>query len=171
MQLKKKFYLREAVTLYTKGLDMDATLPELLSVLHSNRAQAHAVLSNWRSALQDSQKALQLDAANLKVRPLPYCDDCSCCVGCCCHICRPQIPMSKSCTWPTCTSPVARMPCVRKVPLVPFHSSTHSGKQLLHAPAQLQQNNWWQYRRSQSSLLWHTGLLQRSQGSTEAAGL
>ena len=69
MQLKKKFYLREAVTLYTKGLDMGATLPELLSVLHSNRAQAHAVLGNWRSALQNSQKALQLDAANLKVWP------------------------------------------------------------------------------------------------------
>ena len=30
-------------------------------------------------------------------------------------------------------SPIARMPCVRHVPLVPFHSSTHSGKQLLPA--------------------------------------
>ena len=75
MQLKKKFYLREAVDLYTKGLDMRATLPQLLSVLHSNRAHAHTVLGNWRNALQDSQKAVQLDAANVKVGPtsLPGC--------------------------------------------------------------------------------------------------
>lgn len=67
VQLKKRFYLREAVDLYTKGLDMGATLPELLSVLHSNRAHAHSVLSNWRNALQDGQKAVQLDTGNLKV--------------------------------------------------------------------------------------------------------
>ena len=65
--MKKKFYLREAVDLYTKGLDMGATLPELLSVLHSNRAHAHSVLGNWRNTLQDSQKAVQLNSVNLKV--------------------------------------------------------------------------------------------------------
>ncbi len=53
--------------LYTKGLDMGPTLPELLSVLHSNRAHAHSVLGNWRNTLQDSQKAVQLNPANLKV--------------------------------------------------------------------------------------------------------
>ena len=53
--------------LYTKGLDMGATLPELLSILHSNRAHAHSVLGNWRNALQDSQEAVQLDPGNLKV--------------------------------------------------------------------------------------------------------
>ena len=67
MQLKKKFYLREAVELYTKGLDMGSALPHLLSVLHCNRAQAHIMLGNWRNALQDSQRAVQLDAHNLKV--------------------------------------------------------------------------------------------------------
>ena len=67
VQLKKRFYLREAVDLYTKGLDMGATLPELLSILHSNRAHAHSVLGNWRNALQDSQEAVQLDPGNLKV--------------------------------------------------------------------------------------------------------
>ncbi len=72
MQLKKKFYLREAVGLYTKGLDMGSALPQLLSVLHSNRAQAHIMLNNWRNALQDSQRAVQLDAHNLKVALHPF---------------------------------------------------------------------------------------------------
>ena len=67
MQLKKKFYLREAVDLYTKGLDMGSALPQLLSLLQSNRAQAHIMLGNWRNALQDSQRAIQLDAHNWKV--------------------------------------------------------------------------------------------------------
>ena len=72
MQLKKKFYLREAVGLYTKGLDMGCALPQLLSMLHSNRAQAHIMLGNWRNALQDSQRAVQLDAHNLKVALHPF---------------------------------------------------------------------------------------------------
>ena len=67
MQMRKKFYLREALDLYTKGLDMGSALPQLLSALHSNRAQAHIMLGNWRNALQDSQRAIQLDAHNLKV--------------------------------------------------------------------------------------------------------
>lgn len=67
LQLKKKFYLREAVTLYTKGLEMGSSLPSLLSILHSNRAQAHLILENFRSALEDSQEATQLDPGNLKV--------------------------------------------------------------------------------------------------------
>ena len=67
VQLKKRFYLREAVDLNTKGLEMGATLPELLSILHSNRAHAHSVLGNWRNALQDSREAAQLDPGNLKV--------------------------------------------------------------------------------------------------------
>ena len=79
VQLKKRFYLREAVDLYTKGLDMGATLPELLSILHSNRAHAHSVLGNWRNALQDSQKAVQLDSGNLKVflQPSPCSSHCA----------------------------------------------------------------------------------------------
>lgn len=82
--MKKKFYLREAVDLYTKGLDMGATLPELLSILHSNRAHAHSVLGNWRNTLQDSQKAVQLNPANLKVCTIFSCDSaCSVLVICC----------------------------------------------------------------------------------------
>ena len=67
LQLKKKFYLREAQGMYTKGLDMGSTLPELESVLHSNRAQAHLLLENYRSALEDSLLAIQLHDSNLKV--------------------------------------------------------------------------------------------------------
>ena len=57
LQLKKKFYLREALNLYTKGLEMGSTLPGLLSALHSNRAQAHLLLENYRRALEDSLAA------------------------------------------------------------------------------------------------------------------
>ena len=67
LQLKKKFYLREALNLYTKGLEMGSTLPGLLSVLHSNRAQAHLLLENYRRALEDSLAATGLQESNLKV--------------------------------------------------------------------------------------------------------
>ena len=95
VQLKKRFYLREAVDLYTKGLDMGATLPELLSILHSNRAHAHSVLGNWRNALQDSQKAVQLDSGNLKVPeafPLPL----------------TPCPARAALNWPCCSQSRAR---------------------------------------------------------------
>lgn len=67
LQLKKKFYLREAIGMYTKGLEMGSTLPQLQSVLHSNRAQAHLLLEKYRSALEDSLQAIQLHDTNLKV--------------------------------------------------------------------------------------------------------
>lgn len=67
LQLKKKFYLREAVNLYTKGLEMDCSMPELLSILLSNRAQAHLLLENYRSALDDSLEAVRINGGNLKV--------------------------------------------------------------------------------------------------------
>lgn len=47
---------------------MGSSLPELLSMLHSNRAQAHLLLENYRNALEDSQEAMKLNSANLKVR-------------------------------------------------------------------------------------------------------
>ena len=74
LQLKKMFYLREALNLYTKGLEMGSTLPGLLSALHSNRAQAHLLLENYRRALQDSLAATGLQATNLKV-PFPCTSD------------------------------------------------------------------------------------------------
>ena len=47
---------------------MGSSLPELLSILHSNRAQAHLLLENNRNALEDSQEAMRLNRANMKVR-------------------------------------------------------------------------------------------------------
>ena len=47
---------------------MGSTLPDLLSVLHSNRAQAHLLLENYRRALEDSLAATRLQETNLKVR-------------------------------------------------------------------------------------------------------
>ncbi len=46
---------------------MGSNLPELLSILHSNRAQAHLLLENNRNALEDSREAMKLNSANLKV--------------------------------------------------------------------------------------------------------
>ena len=70
LQLKNKFYLREALSMYTKGLEAGSTQHALLSVLHSNRAQAHLLLGNYRSALKDSQQAAHFNASNLKVHAL-----------------------------------------------------------------------------------------------------
>lgn len=67
LQLRKKFYLREAISLYSKGLEMGCSSQQLLSVLHSNRSQAHILLENYRSALDDALKAIDLDAGNTKV--------------------------------------------------------------------------------------------------------
>jgi hypothetical protein len=67
LQLKKRFFIREAINLYTKGLEMGSNQQRLLSILHSNRSQAHLLLENNRNALEDGLKAIDLDAANLKV--------------------------------------------------------------------------------------------------------
>ena len=42
----------------------------LLSVLHSNRAQANLVLGNHGRMLEDAQAAVRLDAGNVKVSPV-----------------------------------------------------------------------------------------------------
>ena len=67
LQLKKKFYLREALGLYTRGLDFKCKDAVLVSALFGNRAQAHLLLGNHRSALDDSLTALRADATNAKV--------------------------------------------------------------------------------------------------------
>lgn len=68
MQLRKKFYLREALGLYTRGLDLRCCDAALAAALFSNRAQAHLLLGNNRSALDDALTALRADATNVKAR-------------------------------------------------------------------------------------------------------
>ena len=68
LQLKKKFYLREALGLYTRGLDLKCRDAALASALFSNRAQAHLLLGNNRSALDDALTALRADTTNVKAR-------------------------------------------------------------------------------------------------------
>jgi hypothetical protein len=68
LQVKKTFYLREALGLYTRGLDLKCRNAALVSALFSNRAQAHLLLGNNRSALDDALTALRADAANVKAR-------------------------------------------------------------------------------------------------------
>ncbi|KAL0051529.1 hypothetical protein WJX82_009385 [Trebouxia sp. C0006] len=63
---RKKFYFREAVTAYTKGLDVQCGDSIVETVLLSNRAQVHLQLGNDRNALEDSLRALQLDTNNVK---------------------------------------------------------------------------------------------------------
>ncbi|KAK9833531.1 hypothetical protein WJX81_002203 [Elliptochloris bilobata] len=65
-QLKKKFYLREASGLYTRGLDMRCRDAALVSALFANRAQAQLLLGNQRSALDDALAALRADDRNVK---------------------------------------------------------------------------------------------------------
>ena len=64
---RKKFYFREAITAYTKGLDVQCGDSIVETVLLSNRAQVHLQLGNDRNALEDSLRALQLDTNNVKV--------------------------------------------------------------------------------------------------------
>ncbi len=70
---RKKFYFREAITAYTKGLDVQCGDSIIETVLLSNRAQVHLQLGNDRNALEDSLRALQLDANNVKVILSLYC--------------------------------------------------------------------------------------------------
>ena len=70
VQLRKRFFLREAVDLYTKGINLHPQDSALLALLRSNRAQAHLRLANNRNALDDASAALQLDPHLSKVRRL-----------------------------------------------------------------------------------------------------
>ena len=68
---RKKFYFREAITSYTKGLEIQCANPLLNAIILSNRAQVHLLLGNNKNALEDSIEALNLDKSNLKVSCLP----------------------------------------------------------------------------------------------------
>ncbi len=69
LQLKKKFFLQQAIVKYSEGLNID-NLPRgpVMSTLLSNRAQVHLRLLNHRSALEDAQKAIEVDETNVKVQ-------------------------------------------------------------------------------------------------------
>ena len=67
MQLRKKFFVLEAVACYTRGLEAEPQDAKLVAVLHSNRAQAHLRLGNNRSALGDGLAAVKHDPTAPKV--------------------------------------------------------------------------------------------------------
>ena len=64
---RKKFYFREAVTAYTKGLEEHSSDSSIETLIYSNRAQVHLLLGNNRSALEDGLAALKLEDQNQKV--------------------------------------------------------------------------------------------------------
>lgn len=65
-KLKKKFYMREAIKCYTKGLEHQCKDNVLNAVLYSNRSHVHTILGNDRSALHDATEAIKLDLNNVK---------------------------------------------------------------------------------------------------------
>lgn len=69
LQLKKKYFLQQALVKYSEGLKVPG-LPQgfVMSTILSNRAQVHLRLMNNRSALEDALSALKADDSNVKVR-------------------------------------------------------------------------------------------------------
>jgi len=63
---KNSYYVRNAVTYYTKALDEKCGDTPLEATCYSNRAQAHLLLGNNRNALNDCKKSLELNADNVK---------------------------------------------------------------------------------------------------------
>ena len=57
---------KDALAFYTKGLDMKCTSNALNSVLYSNRAAIQLELGNFRNAIEDCLKAIQLDPTMIK---------------------------------------------------------------------------------------------------------
>eukprot|EP00775_Hariotina_reticulata_P012859 gene12859-12986_t len=66
LKANNKLLLREAVGFYDKGLALTCHDAHVNLALHNNRAHVNSLLGNWRSALQDSQAAMQIDPSNLK---------------------------------------------------------------------------------------------------------
>lgn len=64
---KHKNY-RLAVLGYTEGIKVRCDNAEVNASLYNNRAAAHWFLKNYRSALQDSEKALTFDPSHTKAR-------------------------------------------------------------------------------------------------------
>jgi len=68
LQVKKRFYVAEAVSLYDKGLAEAGIDTALRVALLANRAQAHLTLGNDRRALVDAGKAAEMDPGHVKAR-------------------------------------------------------------------------------------------------------
>ncbi|KAI7844146.1 hypothetical protein COHA_002281 [Chlorella ohadii] len=66
LQAKKKFYLRQAIEQYDKGLEVGCGDAALNSVLCSNRAHVQLLLGNFRNAYQDGLAALRHNEQNIK---------------------------------------------------------------------------------------------------------
>ncbi|KAI2017637.1 hypothetical protein LOZ48_006841, partial [Ophidiomyces ophidiicola] len=64
---KAKRY-REAISLYTAGLEIDPSNKDINSKLLQNRAQAHVNLNEYEKAIEDCTKALALDPAYSKAK-------------------------------------------------------------------------------------------------------
>eukprot|EP00884_Botryococcus_braunii_P014826 jgi/Botrbrau1/23344/Bobra.0051s0004.1 len=62
----RKFYIRKAVETYSKGIAVSSADKGVVSILHSNRAQAQLKLENYRAALHDCLKAISADRGNIK---------------------------------------------------------------------------------------------------------
>lgn len=67
LRARKKFYLRQAIEQYGKGLEVQCGDPALNSILCSNRAHVQLLLGNFRNAYQDSLAALRHNDQNVKV--------------------------------------------------------------------------------------------------------
>mmetsp|Transcript_9422 Transcript_9422/g.19490 ORF Transcript_9422/g.19490 Transcript_9422/m.19490 type:complete len:405 (-) Transcript_9422:310-1524(-) len=63
---KNKYYVRNAVTFYTRALAEECGNKILESACLSNRAQAHILLGNNRKAFDDSWEAIQRNSDNIK---------------------------------------------------------------------------------------------------------
>ncbi|KAI3438195.1 hypothetical protein D9Q98_000632 [Chlorella vulgaris] len=63
---KKKFYLRQAIEQYDKGLQVQCADAALNSILCSNRAHVNLLLGNFRNAYQDGLAALRHNDGNVK---------------------------------------------------------------------------------------------------------
>lgn len=62
----KKF--REAIELYSKGLEIDPTNKNINSRLYQNRAQAYTNLKEYQKAIDDCTKAVRIDPTYTKAR-------------------------------------------------------------------------------------------------------
>ncbi|PSC72268.1 tetratricopeptide repeat 4-like protein [Micractinium conductrix] len=66
MRHKKKFYLRQAIDQYDKGLDVQCSDAGVNSILCANRAHVNLLLGNFRNAYHDGLAALRHNDQNIK---------------------------------------------------------------------------------------------------------
>lgn len=59
----------DAVNCYTRAIDQKVLGDADTSVLFANRAHVNLLLGNYRRALEDAERAIQLSPGNVKVQP------------------------------------------------------------------------------------------------------